>query len=127
MADLRLSGTFDLRVLNGDLQLCESLADSLIQGGRVAIKLKRGDNIFHEEYGNDLYNDRVKITNEPLTKQYCTKAILSSSDMISSVNQVVVNNVGEPNDLDVSFAIKMATIIEEPIEEDEEEQEFEYV
>lgn len=119
MADLKLNSQFDLDLKDGDLKLCESLEDSLMQGGRVAIKTRKGDNVFHEEYGNSLYSSRVKISNNPLAKQCCIDAIISSSDLISSVEQLIIHDVGTPNDVDCSFSIRLATIIDSS-EDDEE-------
>lgn len=120
--DILLSKDFDIVITNGDIALTESINESFTQNGRLAIHTRKGSNIFHENLGNNLYNDRVKMTDKALVSAYCEDAILSSADEIRSVDEInVINADIKNNNFDVSFVLVESSIDIENNEEDEEE------
>lgn len=90
MIDLAIKdGDFIVSPL-GDISLLLTDDDNIIQTANLAITIAMGDNIFHEDYGNDAFNKRLKLAESGFhTVEICAKeAILHASSEVAEVASI---------------------------------------
>lgn len=91
MGDVRLTDEYDIAIDSGDIAVIP-LRESYTQNGNIAVFTPYGENIYHPELGNKMWNlDRVKIIgNNELACHYCEDAIISSNRKIQGVKDISV-------------------------------------
>ena len=124
MADIKLNKDFDLFIgIDGDLAQCDDIGESYAQNGRLAVNTRKGSNVFHENLGNNLYNDRVKYSNDSVVQSYCEDAIYSSADEITNVYNMKIYRDKSTmyGDIYCDFELKYSELDLEPDEDYEDE------
>lgn len=90
MSDLLLKDG-DL-VLNtyGDITVCDSEHDDIIQMANNNMLMRFSDNIYHSDLGNKVYNKRIKLTDNGLEKivAECKNAILTGDMRVSDIKMM---------------------------------------
>lgn len=107
MIDLMINGG-DLVVSEfGDLSLLQSDEDNIIQTANLAICTRKGSNIFHPEYGNDVWNRRVKMSESGFRiVEACSKdAILNSSNEILDVTSIRASRGNAARECNINYTL----------------------
>lgn len=97
----------------GDISLCEDESEDVIQTASNNILLRYGDNKFHEELGNKVYNRRKKANQSgiDIIQAECIDAIYNDS-RIREIKQINVTLLDDAN-CSVDYILIYAKTIEE--------------
>lgn len=76
----------------GDIVLCSSEDNDVIQSANNNILLRFGNNKFHTDLGNKIYGKRIKANDNGIevVKEECIDAILNGDSRIREVKQIIV-------------------------------------
>ena len=94
---------------NGDILLCASESDDVIQTANNNILLRFGDNKFHNNLGNKIYNRRIKANQSGLetVQAECINAVATGDSRIREIKQMVVT-LGENASCIVDYVLVYA-------------------
>lgn len=106
----------------GDISLCESENEDVVQTANNNILLRRGGHKFHKELGNNAYNNRIKAneTGIEIVQAECENAILNDP-RIREVKQVDVTLLDNAICM-VDYVAVYAKTVEEPYEDEDNEE-----
>lgn len=109
MIDMALNGG-DLIVNDvGDIMLNLSDDDNIIQMANSAINTIKGENIFHPEYGNDAWNQRLKIAESgfEIVEECAKDAILDAIEEVDDVTSIDAIKGEEYGDCIINYTLLM--------------------
>lgn len=83
----------------GDISLCPSEDIDILQMANNNIMLRFGNNKFHNNLGNKIYNKRIKANANGIetVKSECINAIINSDPRIRKVEQINVTLADDAN------------------------------
>lgn len=92
----------------GDIRLCASDNEDIVQSINSLLQTRLGSNEFHTEYGNDARNNRLKDSTAGIEaiKMYCTNAILNNIDYISFIKDISIT-VGDDYSYTVDYIVTL--------------------
>lgn len=94
----------------GDISTHLSSDDNIIQMINSAINTIKGENIFHSEYGNDAWNQRLKMVQSgyDIIKSCTKEAILPAVQDISEIISIDVVRGNENGECIISYVVLMS-------------------
>lgn len=89
----------------GDIALVQSNNNDILQSVNNNLLTVKGENIFHPDVGNDVFNRRLKLsdTHIEIIKNDCKNAILFDN-RVSDVKSIIIDDIGS-GIYDVTYVI----------------------
>jgi hypothetical protein len=106
MGDLRLIYGDLVPAVNGDITVVYD-DDAIVQSAINSILTVYDENEFHEHIGNNIFNQRIKVTqsNMGIVENECRFAILQNEGIIE-VPSIAAEIIGTSNKCNISFILK---------------------
>lgn len=109
MIDLAMKGGDLIVSPFGDISLHLTDDDNVIQTANLAITIAMGENIFHDDYGNDALNKRLKIAESGFhtIEIYAKEAILHASSEVAEVASISASKGEGYGECTVAYTLVM--------------------
>ena len=109
----------------GDLKICSTEDEDIIQTANNNIYLRYGHNKYHDDIGNKVYTKRIKMNESGIDdiKEECIDAILNGDDRVVEVTKIEITTGSDEDKYSyiVDYGVSYLVSVDDSYEDDEDD------